>query len=144
MADDHQSDNELFKGLKELTASSFPKKCRTCGRVFVSAEQFFLETQDIRTSPTCLKQSEDDDGSKIVDVFRNCPCGSTLMESFNNRRDLSAAGIEMRRKFESLLGRLEEKNLDRRVARTELIKLLRGEKSEILSKLRKPAGSSDE
>lgn len=135
---DQQFNTELFKGLKELTAAAFPKKCRNCGRVFLSAEQFFLETQDIKTSATCLKQSEDDDGAKIVDVFRNCPCGSTLMESFNNRRDLSAAGVETRRRFDELLLLLESKNIDKRTARAELIKVLHGEASEVLSRLLAP------
>ena len=129
---------ELFKGLKELAESAFPKKCANCGRAFVSAEQFLLETESINTSTTGLKQAEDDDGSKIVEVFRNCPCGSTLMEFFNDRRDLSEAGIKRRIKFDELLNFLQENNFDRITARNELIKVLRGESSGILSKFRLP------
>lgn len=129
---------ELFKGLKELSAASYPKKCRNCGREYLTMEQFLFETQDIQTAKTCLKQSLDDDGSKIVDVFRNCVCGSTLIESFNNRRDLSEAGIKRRGKFEDILNLLEQKNIDRRTARAELIKVLHGGDSEILSGLLPP------
>jgi len=138
MTDDNQFYSELFKGLRELAESAFPKKCTNCGRLFVSAEQFLLETQDINASTTGLKQSEGDDGSKIIEVFRNCPCGSTLMEFFNDRRDTSEAGIKRRGKFEELMSFLQNNNLDKTTARMELIKVLRGEKSEILSKMRPP------
>ena len=138
MTDDNQFYSELFKGLRELAESAFPKKCTNCGRLFVSAEQFLLETQDVNASTTGLKQSEDDDGSKIIEVFRNCPCGSTLMEFFNDRRGTSEAGTKRREKFEKLLDFLLDNNFDKMMARMELIKVLRGEKSEVLSKLRPP------
>lgn len=99
MGDNNLFHSELFKGLKELSESAFPKKCANCGRLFESAEQFLLETQDINTSTTGLKQADDDDGSQILEVFRNCPCGSTLMEFFNDRRDLSDQGTKRRKKF---------------------------------------------
>lgn len=138
MKDNTLFHSELFNGLKELAETSFPKKCANCGRLFSSAEQFLLETQGISPSVTGLKQSEDDDGSKIVEVFRNCPCGSTLMEFFCDRRDFSDAGDKRRKKFDKLLDFLERNNFDRITARIELIKVMRGEKSEMLSKVRPP------
>lgn len=144
MTDINSMYNELFKGLKELSESSFPKKCANCGRIFASAEQFLLETQNIDASTTGLKQSEGDDGSKIVEVFRNCPCGSTLMEFFNDRRNLSATGIKRREKFDELLNFLVENNFDRAVARSELIKVLRGEKSDILPSILPPGDTKNQ
>jgi len=126
--------DELFKGLRALAESSFPKKCASCDRIFESADQFLKETHEINPSTTGLKQSEDDDGSKIVEVFRNCPCGSTLMDFFSDRRDFSEAGLKRREKFDTILRFLIENGLEKEIARAELIKVMRGNKSEVLSK----------
>ena len=81
--------DDLFKGLQALAKSDFPKKCSTCGRTFNTAEEFIQQTELIRPEISGLKQSIDDEGLAIVELFRNCPCGSTLMDAFNNRRDMS-------------------------------------------------------
>lgn len=138
MTDNESFHDELIKGLKALAESAFPKKCANCGRSFESAEQFLSETQKINAKTSGLKQVDDEDGSKIVEVFRNCPCGSTLMDFFGNRRDLSEAGEKRRGKFDELLNFLSENGLDKTTARTELIKVAHGEKSEILSKISPP------
>ena len=75
----------------------------------------------------------------MVEAFRNCPCGSTLMDYFATRRDMSAAGRARREKFEELLNYLIQSGLDAEVAHAELIKATRGEKSEILAKMRPPS-----
>ena len=138
MTDNIHTYSELFEGLKALVESSFPKKCVNCGRIYESEAQFLLETKNISPSTTGLKQSEDDDGKKIIEVFRNCSCGSTLMDFFSNRRDFSEAGTKRREKFQELMDFLCENGLDRKTARTELIKVMHGEKSEILSKISPP------
>ena len=79
-----------------------------------------------------LKQSMDDIDNTIVEVYRNCPCGSTLMDFFSDRRDISDSGLRRREKFAELLAYLIEKGWETQLARTELIKVLRGEKSELL------------
>ena len=109
MTQDETFYGHLFDGLRELAESSFPKKCASCGKVFESAKQFFLETQHINAATTGLKQAQDDDGSQIVEAFRNCLCGSTLMEFFNDRRDISEAGNIRRKKFDYLLNLLQGK-----------------------------------
>ena len=136
MANEQSFYHELFNGLKALAETSFPKTCANCGRTFESVDQYLSETQDINAQTTGLKQSEDDDGTTIVEVFRNCPCGSTLMDFFNNRRDPSQAGEIRRKKFDELLGFLIENGFDRKIARQELVKVMRGEKSGILAKIR--------
>ena len=144
MADNKQFNSELFDGLKALVESAFPKRCANCGRIYESEEQFLLETQEIHPTKTGLKQSEDDDGAKIVEVFRNCSCGSTLMDFFSSRRDFSKAGEKRREKFQQLLDYLCVNGLDREIARTELIRVMHGEKSEILSKISPPTKTNDE
>jgi predicted nucleic acid-binding Zn-ribbon protein len=128
------SGSHLFKDLKALSASSFPKKCSSCGEVYESSEQFVLKTADIG-GRSGLKSSEDDDGDHIVELFRNCVCGSTLMECFNDRRDLSRAGLKRRELFGRLMAMLEKKGLPADQARPELLKLIHGEHSRVLEQL---------
>ncbi len=138
MNEDESFYSKLFEGLNSLAESAFPKKCETCGRMFETAEQFLRETEDIRESVTGLKQSRDDEGAIIVEAFRNCACGSTLMDFFNDRRDQSNAGDIRRKKFNDFLVFLMENGLEREVARDELLKVMHGEKSEILANIRPP------
>ncbi len=126
--------NEL-NGLTALLESSFPKRCNTCGREYQTAQQFLRETQDLPRAKSCLKEAIEDDGTAIVEVFRNCICGSTLMDEFNNRRDVSKQGKNRRDKFAQLLDHLVERGLDRQTARFELLELLRGRPSKLLDDL---------
>lgn len=132
-------DSELFAGLKTLAESAFPKHCKNCGRTFETAELFLRETQKIQGNRSGLKQSVDDNDVAIVEVYRNCPCGSTLMDFFSDRRDLSLAGRERRDKFGKVLDQIIAYGVDPLTARVELLKILRGEKSELIEKLRKKA-----
>jgi hypothetical protein len=127
-------DSHLFKDLKALSESSFPKKCSSCGKVYESSEQFVSKTSDI-SGQSGLKSSEDDYGEQIVELFRNCICGSTLMECFNDRRDLSKAGLKRRELFGRLMAMLEKKGLAADQARTELLKLIRGKHSRVLEEM---------
>lgn len=124
--------DEFFTGLRALAASAFPKHCANCGKIFASASQFIQETRAIRENMSGLKQSIDDIDNTIVEVYRNCPCGSTLMDFFSDRRDGSDNGLRRRDKFAELLAYLVEKGWEAQTARTELIKVLRGEKSALL------------
>ena len=135
MSEDEHFSQDLFKGLQALADSSFPKQCNNCGRVFESAEQFIAETDRIHKTKTGLKQSQDDDGAMIVELFRNCPCGSTLMDLFSDRRDLSEHGEERRIKFEALIEFLASHDIERELARTELLKVMQGDKSKLISSL---------
>lgn len=131
MKKDISIDESIYKGLQALSNSSFPKKCMNCGRFYETAEDYIKKTEPIRKS-TGLKESIDDDDRPIVELFRNCVCGSTLMDIFNNRRDLSQRGIKRRQKFEEILDRLTAAGYSKEVAREELLKIMRGEESDIL------------
>jgi hypothetical protein len=123
----------LYDGLKALAESAFPKKCNTCGATYQSAEEFIQKTQIVRSDHSGLKSSEDDDGSTIVELFRNCSCGSTLMDAFSDRRDLSEAGEKRRNNFDKILQLVQKKyELERTDARNELLKIMRGQHSEII------------
>lgn len=131
-------DQELFDGLNALAESAFPKSCACCGRTYETAEEFLYETEKIPTANSSMKSAVEDDGSTIVEVFRNCPCGSTLMDEFNDRRDMSEKGNKRRQHFNKMMGYLEQKGISREVSRMELLKVLRGEKSTILATIPPP------
>jgi hypothetical protein len=131
MPDPH-IDEELFAGLRELAESAFPKRCRNCGQEYRSAAEFLAATRPVRADTSGLKQSVGDDGQLIVDLFRNCVCGSTLLESFSNRRDLSEDGIKRRMRFQDMVDKLVAKGRTAEAARSELLKLMRGQPNGLL------------
>lgn len=121
------SGDPLFDGLKALAEAAFPKRCRGCGRTYDNAEQFLTETQALRNGVSGLKQSVDDDDTAIVEVYRNCSCGSTLMDFFNNRRDASEAGLHRRALFDKVITHLaSSKDMTRAAARVYLLGVMRG------------------
>jgi hypothetical protein len=129
MSDD-SLDQLIFNGLKALVEAAFPKHCRNYGRSFATAEEFLLQTQALRRDISGLKQSVDDDNVVIVEAYRNCLCGSTLMDLFSDRRDASGAGQHRRDLFNKLLPHLQEKGKTPQAARTYLLQLLRGQASD--------------
>jgi len=120
----------LFKGLVALSESSFPKKCAACGKVYQSEKEFIEETERIR-GLSGLKPSEDDDGKPIVELFRNCPCGSTLLDFFQERRQAD----QYREIFGELLDMLCAKGIDKQLGRKTLHKAARGETSKLIEDL---------
>ncbi|HEY0585931.1 MAG TPA: hypothetical protein VGD52_07365 [Pseudoduganella sp.] len=117
----------FFEGLQALAASAFPKHCGNCGRVFATAQDFMQQTRSVRKDISGLKQSFDDDSVAIVEAYRNCLCGSTLMDFFSDRRDISDAGLRRRELFEKLLPHLQEQGMTLAAAREHLLALLRGQ-----------------
>ena len=132
--DQKPQDLELFEGLKALSDTAFPKECATCGRVYESPEDFIQQSEGI-AGRSGLKHSYDDDDRPMVELFRNCVCGSTLMDFFSDRRDASPAGIRRRQVFSKVLTHLESRGMDTETGRQELLKLMRGDPSEKLERL---------
>ncbi len=130
------SENVLFAGLRELLDSAFPKRCPNCGRVYATAAEFMAATRPLRFSTSGLKQSVDDDGNPVVELFRNCVCGSTLLESFWSRRDHSKEGALRRARFQEIADRLVEIGCTPEKARAELLKLMRGHPNDVLQLVR--------
>lgn len=128
---DPQNIEELSAGLRELAESAFPKRCRNCGHEYGNAAEFLVATRPLHADTSGLKQSLDDDGQQIVDLFRNCVCGSTLLESFWNRRDLSADGLKRRMRFQDIVNKLVETGCSAETARSELVKLMRGQPNSV-------------
>lgn len=132
---DHE---EFYAGLRELVESTFPKRCRTCGRVYATAAEFIAATQPVAADNSGLKASLDEDGTVILELFRNCVCGSTLMDAFSDRRDTSEAGARRRRRFGDLHAYLVARGVAPETAHAELIKVARGQPSELLGRIAAP------
>lgn len=125
---------ELFNGLKALSDASFPKKCSFCGEEYATVDEYVQKTEDV-SGKSGLKKGYDDDDKPIVELFRNCICGSTLMDCFNDRRDVSTGGLKRRELFGKLMKMLTDKGVETDVARTELLKVIKGEPSSVLEKM---------
>lgn len=133
-------DATLYAGLNALAETVFPKRCNTCGRVFVDGGDYIAQTLSA-TAHSGLKQSWDDDGNPTVELFRNCVCGSTLMGVFGDRRH-ERADVR-RQQFSALLDHLVGTGIDHAVARQEILKLLHGKTSEILRDFSSRDGCSE-
>jgi hypothetical protein len=127
------SKEAIFAGLRELADSAFPKRCANCGREYQNSAEFFEATHPVRANISGLKQSIDDDGRMIVDLFRNCVCGSTLLESYENRRNSSEEGVLRRKRFLDMVDQLVAFGCPEDTARSELLKFMRGQPNDLLS-----------
>lgn len=127
--------NALLAGLQQLVAGAFPKTCPSCGRTYKDFEQFIRETRPLEQH-SGLKEIEDK-GNVSVEVYRNCPCGSTLMDMACDRRDESENGRRRRVRFESVVQLLIKEGLSREQARIEVLLAIRGIDSPVLNRLLK-------
>ncbi|QTQ38927.1 Uncharacterized protein ToN1_48325 [Aromatoleum petrolei] len=135
-------DVELYAGLQELAAGAFPKHCRACGRCYRDVEDYIAQTQRVASGKSGLKQSVGDDGCVIVELFRNCVCGSTLMDCFRDRRDHSDAGMRRRTRFGAFIEVLVSRGIERSRARVELLRILRGQPSALFAARSRTAPSA--
>ncbi|MDD2738553.1 MAG: hypothetical protein PHR94_06435 [Methylomonas lenta] len=135
----HNTD-EYFQGLSALFESSFPKKCSVCGKVYKNSDQFLSETQNMPNGRSSLKEAIEDNGTAIVEVFRNCACGSTLMDEFNSRRDNSSRGKKRRQQFDKLLKILQQQGIATEIGRREIINFINGQHSDIIDSIQKKEG----
>jgi len=122
----------LYDQLQAMVATCFPKKCTNCGITYTDIEDFLDRTKQACSSASLLENFEPYERS-IVDLNRNCECGSTLMVVFPERRDTSKKGNKLRDKFGESLNILVSIGFKENIARTELKKLLNGRKSNVIS-----------
>lgn len=134
MSKESELNDLFFKGLRAISDQSFPKECRNCGRVYASPDDFFKQTSDVMGKTGLKDAYDDEEDANIVEVFRNCECGSTLMDVFGDRRDMTEKGEKRRALFDKLLNHLIPRGIEREVARLEILKLMKGGKSQLLEK----------
>ncbi len=124
--------SDFYANLKDIAETTFPKTCSTCGTTYQNSADFLTKTKTVYGGKSGLKGSLDDNDQPIIELYRNCSCGSTLMNFFSDRRDNSENGNKRRAVFEKLLIQLEQKGVTRDKGRLEILKLLKGEESELL------------
>ena len=134
--ENNQWQEDLYLGLQALADSAFPKQCKDCDRIYETAEDFIRRTINLQDETSGLQQAAFD-SSVIVELYRNCECGSTLLDFFTDRRDISSYGLERRIKFGELLIKLTEMGIPSVDAQVEMIKVLRGEDSDLLKNIHK-------
>lgn len=131
MNSNRQFIHELTVELKKIAEVSFPKECTSCGARYEDLEDFLAKTQSIPNAAGLFDSLERDDMS-VIDLIRNCACGSTLMVAFSERRDKTAHGLRRRELFGELLKKLIAVGVDEADARTALLKVVRGGRSDLL------------
>lgn len=132
--DMNANERDLFEGLQILSDSAFPKTCGNCGKVYRFPSDFFASSRPINNR-TGLKSSLGENDQPIIEVFRNCECGSTLMDFFEDRRDNSAKGLKRREVFGRMMELLQQRGLAAAESRLELIGLMNGRPSEKIEAL---------
>ncbi len=132
MQDSNSRISEVFDGLRLLAGSVFPKKCEGCGKVYDDLDQFIDETMPV-DSRSGLKETVDQGQKPQLEIVRVCECGGRLIARCEDRRATSELGAKRRDLFEHLLGILSEGGMPRGMAKTEILKVMRGEKSELLT-----------
>jgi hypothetical protein len=120
-----------YANLRELAQGSFPRRCHTCGRSYETADELLHATTSIASDHSGLKQGFDDDGIAIIESFRNCTCGSTLMDFFHCRRDVTISGVNRRKTFDRLVSQLLNSGIEELRAKAEILKWLQGEGSDL-------------
>ncbi|MCG7900565.1 MAG: oxidoreductase [Candidatus Thiodiazotropha lotti] len=129
--------NTLLEGLQELSDTAFPRVCTNCGKEYPDLQTFIYETQQLEGRSGLMENvgCPDEGDEPIVELYRNCICGSTLMEFFSDRRDTSEVGLQRRQLFDNLLAQLVEMGVSTEEARNELKLFLSTGKSVLLEKM---------
>ncbi|MHC4883918.1 MAG: P-loop NTPase family protein [Planctomycetota bacterium] len=122
--EDHIEEVERFcTGLKEHVGFKFPIQCEECGTLYQTASDFFTHSQ-ATDNLDGICEGYDGEHHRIVEVLRRCHCGHLLFEEFDDRRDSSPAGREIRRAFSHLLIQMREHGYDREESRKLLLEVL--------------------
>ena len=123
--------SEVFDGLQALSHSAFPKQCDSCGKQYASLEQLISETQPPQGSG--LKECAGDSAA-TVEIECQCSCGSLLTETLADRRSSEGVGSQRRGLFDRLLSLLTEGGMPEKMAKKELLKVMKGQSSELLNR----------
>lgn len=119
----------LFAGLKTLAEGAFPFTCRQCGAVYPDLQALIAKTAPAMAGSGLREVPET---TPQVEMQRLCGCGADLNARFDDRRDRDELGLKRRQLFDRLLGLLTEGGMPRATAKRELLKVMRGETSELL------------
>ncbi|MBL1292870.1 MAG: CbiX/SirB N-terminal domain-containing protein [Thiotrichales bacterium] len=124
-------------GLCGVVDDDFPKTCRNCGRTYQTMGEFIRDTVST-IAGAGLKQGFTDDEQAIVELFRHCQCGSTLMSpGQKSRRGNSDLASECREQFDQLVAQMAAAGKTHESAREDLRQVITGGYGDILEQLKK-------
>ncbi|WP_210395886.1 hypothetical protein [Motiliproteus sediminis] len=129
-----QECDRLLVGLQQLSATAFPKRCANCGAIYASPEEFVQHT-DTPVTGRSVKAVDDEEEGRFLELYRNCRCGSTLMDLFSDRRMDQPQSNVSRACFERLLRQLQAHGMGKADAREQLLQLMRGEPAADIERL---------
>lgn len=118
----------------DLLESIFPHDCEHCGKTYHTYRDLINNTRSVEDAGT-VKSETRDEGKRMVRIYRVCNCRQPLHIEVENRRDMSPEGINRRDKFGQVLKVLTAAGIAENDARDELLKVLHGERSEILDRM---------
>lgn len=121
--------SDVFTDLQSLSNSAFPKHCDRCDKQYDSLEQLISETTQHGSG---LKEVIGE--AREVKVERICCCSAVLIEKFNDRRSYGSTGDQRRMLFDRLFGLLTEGGMPERMAKKELLKVMKGQPSNLLDR----------
>lgn len=117
-------------------ANTFPKACKSCGRVYRDAKAFIEQTLPASIAKG-IKPAHGNNGQEILEIFRNCHCGATLMSPFYSRRGSSGLASECRQQFDKLVTQMTLSGRTQEAAQGELRQVITGGYADILEQLKK-------
>ena len=94
-----------------------------CGTVFDDEIEFFERTQSLPHVTSDVRSVEDEEMETQIylEIYRNCSCGTTLMEFFRCRREATVSPYRKRLLFEIFLDAMEANGRSRKDARSLLL-----------------------
>ncbi len=123
----------LYRNLQALEDASFPKRCEKCDMVYENEAEYIQKSLPYQKTSGLIEA--EDNGKNFIKLIRVCPCGEPILDHFGDRRDNSKQGEIRRRAFEKVIIELVNKGIQRSVARKELLKHMRGQKSFLLTEM---------
>lgn len=119
-----QVENLLAK-FRNLANEGFPHHC-ACGRSYKDLEDFLARTTSPHASSSGMVASLVGEGAEVVDLFRNCACGSTIMVIIQERRNFSRRTRYHRHLMQATMDACESAGVSHEQARGELLACIRG------------------
>ncbi|MFW7379056.1 MAG: hypothetical protein ACOH5I_09645 [Oligoflexus sp.] len=91
----------------DIYASTFPKKCNNCEKVYMDRQEYLDRTAALNPQHTDSGTIEDQ--GRIIE-YRNCDCGSSLVIVTPCRRDVTPFGMQCREYFDLCVERFMEES----------------------------------
>lgn len=120
--------NQLFKNLKPIDDSSFPKACDQCDTHFKNEKDFILNTIAYHKD-SGLSEGIDEEGAQFIKLIRVCRCEQPILDYFKDRRASSTKAQSRRLAFQKLLDQITKKKTPHHKARALVLDFMKNKKS---------------